>query len=191
MRIVRTASVTGALGLGLAALVAFAQGSPADASSESKIANAAGAAPAAVSAAATIVDWPEKEGAESKILRAGDNGWTCMPDDPSTPGSDPICVDEQSMKWFEGWLTHTEPKLTSPGLSYMLQGGATASSTDPFATTPAAGEDWMTDGPHVMVLPAQKLDVSAYAKDHHSGLPYVMWAGTPYEHLMIPVSPKS
>ena len=30
-------------------------------------------------------------------------------------------------------------------------------------------------------------DPSVYSSDANSGTPWIMWAGTPYEHLMIPV----
>jgi hypothetical protein len=41
-----------------------------------KIANAMTAAPSTISAQATILDWPAKEGDQPPVLRAGTNGWT-------------------------------------------------------------------------------------------------------------------
>jgi hypothetical protein len=38
-----------------------------------------------------------------------------------------------------------------------------------------------------MVLIPGKWDPAVFTKDHHSGGPYVMFGGTPYEHLMVPV----
>lgn len=38
-----------------------------------------------------------------------------------------------------------------------------------------------------MIIVPQKLNPADYDKDHHDGGPYVMWAGTPYEHIMLPV----
>jgi hypothetical protein len=32
-----------------------------------------------------------------------------------------------------------------------------------------------------------QLDPSVYSTDPNSGAPWIMWGGTPYEHLMIPV----
>jgi hypothetical protein len=69
----------------------------------------------------------------------------------------------------------------------MLQGGSDASNTDPFALEPAPGEDWITSGPHVMILSPVSLDTTLFSTDPNSGGPYVMWAGTPYEHIMMPV----
>ena len=70
----------------------------------------------------------------------------------------------------------------------MLQGGSDASNTDPFATEPVAGEDWMASPPHIMVLLPGEIDLTGYSTDHDSGGPYVKWEGTPYEHIMISVS---
>jgi hypothetical protein len=80
-----------------------------------------------------------------------------------------------------------EPKLSAPGIGYMLQGGGSASNTDPFTKKPAPGDTWMKEPPHIMWFPAGKLDAGVYSTDMHSGGPWIMWGGTPYEHLMVPV----
>ena len=156
-------------------------------SKEAKIQNAMSAAPRSIAKDATVMDHPEKEGGEMAVLRKGTNDWTCLPDDPSTPANDPMCLDKNSMVWAEAWMTKKEPKLAGPGIGYMLQGGGSASNTEPHAKKPAAGEKWMKEPPHVMVFPSGKLDPGVYGTDPHSGRPWIMWAGTPYEHLMIPV----
>ena len=68
----------------------------------------------------------------------------------------------------------------------MLEGGSDASNDDPFAEQPPAGQDWMTAGPHIMIFPAGNLDEKLYGT-MPGDKPWVMFAGTPYEHLMIPV----
>jgi hypothetical protein len=73
-------------------------------------------------------------------------------------------------------------------LAYMLQGGSDASNTDPFATEPAPGDAWMASPPHVMILLPEAIDQTVFTTDHANGGPWVMWAGTPYEHLMVPVA---
>jgi hypothetical protein len=156
-------------------------------SQQEKIKNAMSAAPKAISKDATILDYPAKEGGEMPVLRRGTNGWTCLPDDPNTPANDPMCLDKTAMQWAQAWMTKTEPKLTAPGIGYMLQGGGSPSNTDPFAKKPAAGQKWMKEVPHIMVFPAGKLDPSLFSSDEHTGGPWVMWSGTPYEHLMVPV----
>lgn len=156
-------------------------------SKEWKIQNAMSAAMPAISKDATILDWPEKEGAEPTVLQKGTSDWTCLPDYPGSPGNDPICADKSTMQWFQAYMAHKEPKLTQVGIGYMLQGASDASNTDPFATKPAPGEDWVTAPAHVMVFPVGKLDQSLYGTDDKSGKSWIMYAGTPYEHLMIPV----
>ena len=67
---------------------------PAPGSPEWKIQNATSAAPAAVAAAATVMDWPATPDAQPTQVRAGTNGWTCFTDMPDSPGDDPMCFDE-------------------------------------------------------------------------------------------------
>lgn len=154
---------------------------------QGKIANAMSAAPRSVSGQSTILDYPTRKGAAPTTLRAGSNDWACFPDYPATPGNDPMCLDEQALAWFEAYTAGKQPKLSAVGLAYMLEGGVDASNTDPFATEPAPGEHWMKMPPHVMVFPTGKLNPKNYSTEPHTGGPFVMWAGTAYEHYMIPV----
>jgi hypothetical protein len=153
-----------------------------------KIQNATTAAPRSIAKGAAVMDWPATEGGQMQVLRKGTNDWTCLPDDPTTPSNDPNCMDKMAVEWAKAWMSHGTPNLASPGIGYMLQGGGSASNTDPFAKKPAAGETWMKEPPHLMIFPATgtKLDPNVYG-DMHSGGPWIMWGGTPYEHLMVPV----
>ena len=154
---------------------------------DAKIANAISAAPAAIAKNATVLDWPAKEGDPLPTLRKGSNEWTCLPDFPTTPGNDPICADKTAMQWFNAYMSHKEPRLSQAGLAYMLQGGSDASNVDPYAEAPKPGEDWMNAPAHIMIFPAGKLDAKVYGTDMESGGPWVMWANTPYAHIMMPV----
>src|SRR5919206_149763 len=99
---------------------------PAAMTDEDMIKSAMAAAPEEVAKRATVV----AIGADGKMrtLRQGDNGFTCLPDNPASPGPDPQCVGAKGM--MEGYPRNPLPDTKAP---------------------------------------------------------YVMWAGTPYEHLMIPV----
>jgi hypothetical protein len=154
---------------------------------KAKIQSAMSAAPKAIARNATILDYPAKEGDQPPVLRKGPNDWTCFPDDPNSPGNDPMCLDKMGMVWFEVLMMKTAPKLTAPGLSYMLQGGSDANNADPFATQPPAGAHWVTSPPHLMIIPMGKLDPTVFSSDPRSGGPWIMWGSTPYEHLMVPV----
>lgn len=156
-------------------------------SKEAKIQNALSAAPESVAKNATVMDFPETADGALVELQKGTNDWTCLPDYPASPGKDPMCLDKQGMVWLKGYITQQPPNLTQAGLAYMLEGGSDASNTDPFAQKPTEGEDWITAPAHTMVFPVGKLDQSVYSTDPKNGGPWIMWAGTPYEHLMIPV----
>ena len=153
------------------------------------IASAEAAAPAAVSANATIVTMDAK-GAMT-TLRKGTNGWTCMPDAPDTPGPDPMCFDANAAKWAEAWVGRKAPPTGAVGVMYMLAGGTDASNTDPYATKPTAENAWINTGPHIMIVGSKEI-LAGYPSGAKpdTAAPYVMWAGTPYAHLMVPVSSK-
>lgn len=156
-------------------------------SQKEPVADAQSAAPASIGHNASVVV-PQPDGS-MKTLQQGSNGWTCIPDDPNSPGDDPMCADANAMKWLAAYIGHKPPPANTVGLVYMLKGGDDPSNTDPFAMKPAAGADWIKTGPHVMILGADSL-----LKGYPSGpkpdtsAPYVMWAGTPYQHLMVPVT---
>jgi hypothetical protein len=154
---------------------------------EEKIQNAMSAAPTSISKDATIMDWPSEPKGKLKQLRRGTNGWTCVPDAPDTPSNDPMCLDKMWMVWLEAFMGGTKPQITAPGIAYMFQGGSVADNDDPSVTQPPAGKDWQIDPPHLMVVIPGKWDATRFTKDHHSGGPWVMFGGTPYEHLMVPV----
>ena len=177
---------TGTIALGLARSAPAAGQDDADAAA--KIDNAMSAAPASIADNATILDNELDADGKFVVLREGSNGWYCVPDVPSTPGNDPSCNDQTWLDWTYAFFAGEEPNVTVPGLAYMLQGGSDASNTDPFATEPAAGEEWMTSPPHIMVLLPEELDQTVFSTDHHSGVPWIMWPGTPYEHIMMPVA---
>lgn len=154
---------------------------------QAKIRSAMSAGPKEIAQDARIVDYPKKAGQPLVEIREGTNGWTCFPDWQATPGEDPQCLDEMWMRWFEAINAGTEPNTTAPGMAYMLQGGSDASNTDPSVLKPPKGEEWVSSPPHVMIIVPGELEGGHAATDHHSGGPWVMYAGTPYEHLMVPV----
>jgi hypothetical protein len=176
----------GAVGFGLTRSAPVASQDDADVAA--KIENAMSAAPSAISANATILDNALDDAGAFVVLREGSNDWSCFPDFPASPGNDPQCLDQTWLEWLYAFVAGDEPKVTVPGLAYMLQGGSDPSNTDPLATEPAAGEEWVSSLPHVMLLLPGELDQSLFSTDHHAGGPFIMWAGTPYEHIMMPVA---
>ena len=154
---------------------------------EQLIASARTAAPPNVAKGATIVAM-EADG-KMRTLFNGTNGFTCMPDNPATPGPDPMCMDKNALEWAMAWVGHKVPPAGQVGFMYMLAGGTDASNTDPYASKPEAGNHWINTGPHVMIVGADTGYYDLYPKsvDPDTTQPYVMWAGTPYVHLMAPV----
>ena len=157
----------------------------AEASTEEQIQNIRSAAPAAIIDDATWQGYPTQAGGDMVILQEGTNGWICHPDRLVSPGDDPACDDPTVM---EGFTNATARKVSQVGISYMLAGGSDESNTDPMASGPAEGEDWVTTPPHLMLMAPAGFDAATFTTDHTSGYPYIMYAGTDYEHLMIPVA---
>ena len=150
------------------------------------IASAESAAPAAVGSGATIYAM-DATGAIT-TLREGTNGFWCMPDNPDSPGPDPMCGDANSLEWAMAWLGKTDPPAGKVGFMYMLAGGTDGSNTDPYATAPAEGNNWISTPAHVMIVNfGDTMHGYPGEPTPDTSQPYVMWAGTPYAHLMIPV----
>ena len=168
-----------------AMFIAFAVPAAAD-DDATLIRSAESAAPAAVGSMAAVYAMDDK--GQMRTLREGSNGWWCMPDSPATPGPDPMCGDANSMEWAMAWIGKKEPPKGKVGFIYMLEGGTDASNTDPYATVPTEANNWIKTGPHVMVLNAMDM-MAGYptSPNPDTSQPYVMWAGTPYAHLMLPV----
>ena len=149
---------------------------------EDKIGNAMSAAPAVISQEAAVLDypegwpgnWPNEPAPEYVELRAGSNGWTCIVDNPTTPGNDPMCLNETQLAMVTARNALTDPPTTGFGVGYMLQGGG------PVGTPP-----------HIMVYtPGGRQDLTALSTEvtpitWASG--WNMYSETPYAHLMIAV----
>jgi len=149
------------------------------------IRSAVSAAPVDIAAHAAVVA-PDASGKMAEI-RAGTNGWTCMADEPDTPGLDPMCLDAQSMKWVQSLMSHaSKPANTAPGIIYMLQGGSDISATDPYATKT---EHFVESPPHYMIMWPYEAKATGFATTPKKTGTWIMWADTPYAHLMINQKP--
>jgi len=139
------------------------------------------AAPPAIAKGAGVVRMQDDGG--MRTLRKADNGFTCL-----IMGTDKMCNDANSMEFLHAMMKH-QPPPEKVGVSYMLAGDEGASNTDPFAKGRTADNHWIVTGPHLMLFgPPSKALGYTEAKDPDPNKPYMMWAGTPYEHAMIPVA---
>ena len=155
---------------------------------QKKIEEAMSAAPPSISAQATILDNPTEPGGQKVVLREGTNGWTCFPDNPNMPGKNPRCFDEQAMEFFSAVADKREPNLTRTGFAYFLQGGGSRSNTNPWDTSPTPDNEWMEmQVPHIVLITPDKAILEGIPTKMDNGGPWIMWSGTPYVHIMIPV----
>lgn len=160
----------------------------ADAETAAKITSAMSAAPLAVSLHATIMDFPAEAGGAMTTLREGNNGYTCTPDNPGTPFTDPVCRDAVWAAFLAARMAGEAPVIDTVGIAYMLQGGTAISYEDPTILKLPEGQEFIQEKPHLMLLFPEKLDPAVFSASPDSPTPWIMWQGTPYEHLMIPLA---
>ena len=153
-----------------------------------QIHRALSAAPAALADGATVVTWEGKGHATE--LRHGNNGWTCFITS-SDPEPLPACFDANGMAWLKALAAGRAPDPNKPGYAYMLQGGSAWSNTDPKATElPADKKIWIHIPPHIMLLSSKIASQSGFPSGQpnpDTRKPFVMFGGTPYAILIIPV----
>jgi hypothetical protein len=123
-----------------------------------------------------------------RVIRNGSNGFTCTADDPISIGPQAMCADRNAFRWLSAWFSKREPPTDTVGVIYMLSGSTDASTTDPYAVRPDPDGNWTMIGPHLRLVGAKGLS-DTYPRGPRSEprQPFVMWAGTPYEHLVMPV----
>lgn len=151
---------------------------------QAMIDDAMSAAPNTIARNATIMDWV------GNTLQKGDNGYTCFPTPPNLTGKAPMCLDQPWMAWADAWMNKKPFKASAVGTAYMLAGDGGASNIDPFAKGPTADNQWVVEGPHLMIIAPDAATLDAISTDPKNGGPYVMWKGTPYAHIMVPTADK-
>ena len=149
---------------------------------EAKIKSAMAGGPPGIARNAKIVEIGEN--GNLTTVREGNNGWTCFPGDSGAMGA--MCLDEPALQWLTDLIAHKpKPTNTRPGILYMLAGGMRRSATDPWATdgTP------VKEPPHwALIWPFDPKESGLSDQPKDSGS-WVMYAGTPYAHLMINQKP--
>jgi hypothetical protein len=162
---------------------------------DSEISQALSAAPASIASGAAVARM-DANGNMSQ-LRPGSNGWTCLahhedPLHPDTIEHHGSCFDKYGLQGIEDYAAGRKPNPEHVGYSYMLQGGSSWSNTDPTADKLAPGQkDFIRMPPHIMILNAALADASGFPSgeaipDTHK--PFVMFGGTPYALLIIPLN---
>jgi hypothetical protein len=179
----RNASL-GFVGLFLVASIASAQ-QPTPANDAEYIKLVTTAAPDEIVRDAAIVRI-EPNG-DVRTLKKGTSEFTCF----LLGDNVPLCADPNAMEWAKAVQTHSPPP-DKVGFIYMLNGDNGASNSDPWATKPEPGNHWIKTGAHVMIVgpPAKTMVGYPRTGDPDPTKPYVMWPGSPYEHLMLPTCAK-
>lgn len=148
---------------------------------EALVKEALSAAPPAIASIATVKNW------NGETLKEGSAEWVCYPSMPDREGVCPMCLDKPWQAWLAAFAAGETPPAGQLGVSYMLQGDCAVSNLDPMAMERTDDNEWVHEGPHIMLLAADPETLSEYPHDHESGAPYVMWRDTPYAHIMVPL----
>jgi len=69
--------------------------------------------------------------------------------------------------------------------------GGGASNIDPYAEGPTPDNDWVVEGPHVMIIVPDDSVLEGLPVQPDTDRPYVMYPDTPYAHIMLPVEERS
>ncbi len=170
-------------------MILAVQAADKSASKQAEIVRALSAAPASIRGSAAVVAMDDN--GHTTELRAGTNGWTCLPHDPATPLGHPVCVDQNGWAWFQAAMTGHEPDGDKVGYSYMLKGGSVWSNVDITATKlPPGRKQYIVLPPHVMIMNAKIASASGFpgGEDPDPHKPFVMYAGTPYAIVIMPLN---
>jgi hypothetical protein len=87
----------------ITAVVTYAQtpASPKSKSDAEKIASALQGRSKVCTQNATVLDYPTSPGGEFRVLRAGSNGWTCLPGFPGAAHDEPGCFDQVFLQFIK------------------------------------------------------------------------------------------
>jgi hypothetical protein len=151
--------------------------------------------PASVSLNATIA-WIDSAGVVHQ-MRAGTNGFTCFIARPD-PLAGPVCADQNALGFFTAMFRGQPrpPAMSAPGVSYMAQGGVHYEDAqgnvlmEHELSAHAAGSKRVREPPHWMLMwNANSAETGIPTRENASGT-YIMFAGTPYAHLMVYQDPN-
>jgi hypothetical protein len=148
------------------------------------------AAPAFIGDHATVI------GASGKVLREGTNGWRCEPFMPMPEGgfenahaAAPACSDANSVAWANAYKAGTVPEMEGDGWMWMIHGdlGVDNFTVGTDGQKDAGHKHYIESGPHMMLMPKDPSSLNGQSSNYSTGAPYVMFKGSPYAHLMIPL----
>ena len=148
------------------------------------------AAPAFIGKHATVI------GASGKVLREGSNGWRCEPFMPMPKDgfkhpheTAAACSDKNAVAWANAYKSNNKPELEGDGWIWMIHGDLGVDNFKPYTDgqKDAGHKHFIESGAHMMLMPKDPSSLDGQTTDYTTGAPYVMFKGTPYVHLMIPL----
>jgi hypothetical protein len=169
----------------ISAIVTCAQAPPSapSKSDAEKIASAIHAGPKFVTQNATVVDWPSSPGGEFRVLRAGTNGWTCLPGRPGAAHDEPGCFDQVFLEFMKDSLAGHTPNVQRVGISYMYEGFWVPNKSHAMGS----GNEFHV-GPHIMIIGLDQKIMQTLNHDGSNGQAYVNHlAGHTELYLVIPI----
>jgi hypothetical protein len=87
-------------------------------------------------------------------------------------------------------LSYLRPGLFSRYPSARPDGGVGVSCVDPDAEVPTSNNQWVVEGPHTMVIVPDPAQLEGLFTGPNNGGTYVIWKGTPYLHIMVPLGKR-
>ena len=148
---------------------------------DTMITSAESAGPVSVTSNATI------KAPDGTVLREGSSSYTCYPQQEIIG---PMCNEAVWDVLIGAMLNKESFDSDKFSVSYMLAGEGTAlgvSNSDPYATEPDKSDDWVKEGPHLMIVVPDRAVLEGMSTNPSDPV-YVMWKDTPYAHIMVKVS---
>jgi hypothetical protein len=144
-------------------------------------------APARISEKAAIVRMEPK--GKVTTLRPGNNGFTCtlIPDESHAP----FCGDRKALQWILAAMSEQPRPPATGGIAYMAKGGLHYETPQgKIVMHPSSQTKTAKEPPHWMLLTPMNPATTGIPSHPNAGGTYIMFAGTPYAHLMIYQDPK-
>ena len=169
----------------IAAVVTFAQSPPSGKSKSDaeKITSAIQAGPKFVTQSATVLDYPTSPDGEYRVLRAGTNGWTCLPGYAGAAHDEPGCFDQVFLQFIKDSMAGRTPNVQRIGISYMYGGKWVPNKSHAMGS----GAEFHV-GPHIMIIGLDQKTLQTLNHDASNGEPYVnSLPGRSELYLVIPI----
>ena len=169
----------------ITAVVTCAQAPPSGKSKSDaeKITSAMQAGPKFVTQSATVLDYPTSPDGEYRVLRAGTNGWTCLPGYAGAAHDEPGCFNQVFLQFIKDSTAGLTPNVQRIGISYMYGGKWVLNKSH------AMGSDAEFHvGPHIMIIGLDQKTMQTWNHDASTGEPYVnSLPGRSELYLVIPI----